>query len=189
MNNLQTQHKEIQTAIKGVKFSSSASVDTRGIVRLHSEISNSNVFEKRKVNVLLRVSNAERLVYQLNTDVIPLHGTLVSVFVPGKKSSTVVNKYGNFSFEHLAMEDPNAYIKNPDVIALDKQIVDVASKIRRMKILVESQDEGQTKMHQEYETLVKKMASLKNDRMRKLHEIERIGKFSALSIEIEHNVQ
>jgi hypothetical protein len=189
MNTNQVQNKTVETEIKGVSFNTTASVDTKGVVRLHSEIRNKNVFDKHQLTVTLRLVNDGNVVYQLTSDAFPIYGTFVSLFIPNKKCSTVLNRYGNLSFENLVMQDPNAFTTDPQVNKLDEDIKELATTIRRTKVLVDAQEEGQSDITKEFEDLVEKMTALKDERMKRLHDIETNGKFDAITIEIDHIVE
>src|SRR5690349_3586496 len=97
-NGHHVQTRQLQQQIQSILFDTSASIDTKGIISLHSKVRNRSTFDKHKIRVTLRVLNQGDVVYLLDSGYITLHGTLTGVFIPTKKSSTVINKYGNISF-------------------------------------------------------------------------------------------
>lgn len=170
-------------------MSSEASIDSTGVIRLHAELRNKNMLQKKKVAVTLNVLNDGNVVYSLTSGNILLHGTLSSIFIPSKKSSTVVNKYGNVAFDYISMKDPNAFEKDENVRTLDKKISEVAAKVRRIKILVEANKGEQSDMHQEFSRSVEELAKLKDSRQMILRQIEQSEKFKALTLDLEHTVE
>ena len=183
-----TQTKHCQQQIGSISFDSSASLDLHGVLMLQSKIRNKSSTKKFKVRVLLTVMNAGYVVYELDSDYITLHGTISSVFVPSKKSSTTVNKYGSVYFDDLSVEDPQGNVNNEDIKKMDKDISTLAAQIRRIKILSEASSEGQDDLKKQYKDLVSQMAALKDSRMRKLKDLEFLAKFQSITINIQHDV-
>lgn len=182
------QTKHIQVNTDGVTVSIGGNIDNKGVISLHCEMRNKNAFGKKKVQIVMNIVNDQRVVHSLDTGMITLYGTVTSIFVPGKKSSVVVNKFANMSFDDVLVTDRRVIEQNPDVIALDKDISNLAGKIRRLKVLVDVQDEGQDDLRNEYNALLTQMTEAKNARMKKMYDLEMVGKFNALSIEITHQI-
>jgi len=189
MSTLIVQSRSFDTIVKGVHFHTEGSIDQNRLVRLHSEIRNKNSLDKRKVSLQMQVTNVGNVVYSLKTDPIFIYGTVLSVFIPSKKSSAVINLYGNMSFTDLAMDNPNLYETDDRVTALDKKITELAAKIRRTKVLLEAQEENQVDMKTEFDNMVFEMTTLRKERQILLDEIELNGKLSSLTIEFNHKVQ
>lgn len=189
-NGHHVQTRQLQQQIQSIIFDTSASIDTKGIISLHSKVRNRSPFGKRQIRVTLRVLNKGEVVYLLDSGYITLRGITAGVFVPTKKSSTVINTYGNISFEDLSVDDPNAPTTDPDIVKMDRDISELAGKIRRAKVLMEAQrDDGQNaSVKQEFQSLVEQMTERKNARMKKLKEIELINKFQSISLDIQHEV-
>ncbi|KAJ3044602.1 hypothetical protein HDV00_001528 [Rhizophlyctis rosea] len=183
----ETLKKSLQQEIQSVTFDSTASIDTKGIISLQSKVRNRASFDKHKIHTVLRVLNEEDLVYILDSGWQTLYGTVAGMFIPSKKSSTVINKYGNLSFEDLSVADFDAYHTDTGVLAKDREIAEVAAKIRRLKVLTDAEG-GDTDLGNQLSDLVDQMTKAKDDRARRLSELEHSNKFKALSLDICHEV-
>ena len=189
--NLSTSHiKHSKLEMDGIRVDTEASIDSKGIIRLHVEMRNKNVMEKKKMLVTLNVKNDGMTVYSLNTGTVLLYGTMAAFFVPGRKASVVINRYGNMSFDYISMKDPNALHTDQSVLSLDREISDLAAEIRKMKILVEASafDESDSDIHDQFEKLVNRLSDLKFQRQSRLSQIEQTEKFNAISLEIDHSM-
>lgn len=184
--NSQTHTKTLTTTIEGVSFNTQVSVDTRGVVRLHVDMRNGYLLKKYVAGVKLEVKNFNRVIYALDTGDVKLYGTVPALFLPTKKSSTVVNRYGNFTFEGVSVPDPNSYLNDSEIVRLDKEIIALAGQIRRMKVLLDAQEEGQEDMQEQFTTLVNRLDSTKEERGKRYDEVQRVEKFKAVWLDVHH---
>ena len=181
--------RNMQQEIQSVTFDTTASIDTTGSISLRSKVRNRNTFDKHKIHTVLKVISQGQIVYLLDSGYITLHGWATGIFVPTKKSSTVINKVGTLSFDGLSVEYPNAHYTDPDIHQKDREISDLSSKIRRIKVLSDAKSDGQdADLGDQLSSLSSQMSKAKEDRMRKLLVLEQTNKFKTISLDIHHEV-
>lgn len=185
-NKIQNKAKNINH--KGISIYTSASIDTMGVASLHYNIRNKNYFSKRRVSLVLTLINDGNIIYKLESGYIPLYGTFSSLLCPHKKSSVASTKYGKFSFDDILLEDPTSIYNDPKVADLNQNIHRLASEIRKVKVLVDAQDDEHTEMTKEFDKLVSEITRLKAERMSTLKDIETQQKFSGISIDVDYHV-
>jgi len=183
-----TQSTELRTTESGVSFYTKVTLDPDGILALDSQVRNTNYFGKKKIKVRANVLNQGKTISLLETDTVTLYGIMAALFIPGRKSSTVISRYQTTSFDDVS---PNYvdYYSHPSIRSLDNDISVIAGDIRRLRILIQSQREGQPQLEKELNDSVQTLSEKKSERMAKLHDLERRAKFESVNLSVQHICQ
>ena len=179
MESKQSKSEHLVEIKRKVSFDTNVSIDTRGVISITSKIKNRNPTSKRNVSTVVRFMNNGEALHTITLDECILYGTITAAFIPGKRSSIVLKKFSSMSFDNVTIQDPVTIGRK--VAEMDSEISKVAANLRKMKIISEENSS-------ELRELAEKLSVLKSKRSKRLDDLQLIGKFDAVVIDITHNI-
>lgn len=175
-----TKHVIFAEQVENISFNTEVTVDLRGVIQVLTKVKNNNKVSKKKVFVNVKMMNNGYVIHSIKVDPLYLYGSMTSAFIPGKRSFISKKLFSSMSFEDIDVDDPSKIDKL--MKEKDKEIAQVATELRKMKIISEIGS-------MELEHLAQKLQNLKQERTKMYGELEFIGKFDAFQIVVQHVVE
>lgn len=169
-----------QEIINKVSFQTTVGIDDNGIVHVTTFTKNDNPFRKYQVRTGVIVYNNLTQVCNLQSNPVTLYGSLSSSLVPGRKSTNTQRLYDKVDLSQVEIGD-NLSV-NRQMKDSDSKISDLATQIRRLRVL-EGDDSDKVK------SLIQEMTNLKNERAKQWDQILYKRKLDALSVHVSHSAE